>query len=284
MGILGEGGVILKNFKSIDWLKDNIDREDLIIFDVRHALDDENYGKEAYKKDHIPNAIFIPLEETLTGEVKEHGGRHPLPDMEEFAQNMNDFGLDDESIVVAYDQGNLAMAGRLWWMLRYIGFKEAYVLLGGYDTWESKNYPVNDHKPNIRKGNKLSVNIQEDLIIDMDDVKRTISKDNQILVDSRTSERYKGEVEPMDRIPGHIPGAINLPWTELVDDKFEPEEIKEHFKGLDDYDKLVVHCGSGITATANIMFMEEVDLQPVLYLGGYSDWVSYHENEVIKEN
>ena len=88
MGILGEGGVILKNFKSIDWLEDNIDREDLIIFDVRHALDDENYGKEAYKKDHIPNAIFIPLEETLTGEVKEHGGRHPLPNMKEFAEKM----------------------------------------------------------------------------------------------------------------------------------------------------------------------------------------------------
>ena len=281
MGILGEGGVILKNFKSIDWLKDNIDREDLIIFDVRHALDDENYGKEAYKKDHIPNAIFIPLEETLTGEVKEHGGRHPLPDMEGFAQNMNEFGLDDDSIVVAYDQGNLSIAGRLWWMLRYIGFKEVYVLLGGYEAWETENYPIDDHKPNIRKGNKLSVNIQEDLIIDMDDVKRTISKDNQILVDSRTSERYKGEVEPMDRIPGHIPGAINLPWTELVDDKFEPEEIKEHFKDLDIYDRLVVHCGSGITATVNIMFMEEIGLSPVLYLGGYSDWVSYHENEVI---
>lgn len=278
------GGRRMKNFKTVDWLKENFDRKDLIIFDVRYALDDEDYGKNAYKKDHIPKAIFIPLEETLTGEVKEHGGRHPLPNMEEFAKEMNELGLDDDSMAVVYDQGDLSMAGRLWWMLRYIGFKKVYVLLGGYEKWKSKDYPVNNHKPSIRKGNKLSVNIQKDLIADIDEVKETISNDKQVLVDSRTPERYKGEVEPMDRIPGHIPGAINLPWTELPKDEVDPEKIKEHFKGLKDYDKLVVHCGSGITATVNLMFMEEVDLSPVLYLGGYSDWVSYDENEVIKEN
>ena len=275
---------MMKNFKTIDWLKENLNREDLIIFDVRHALGHDDYGINAYNKDHIPNAIFISLEETLTGEVRQHGGRHPLPHMEEFAEKMNQLGVDDEAIVLVYDQGNLSMAGRLWWMLKYIGLKEVYVLLGGYDEWESNNYPVNDHKPNISKGKRLSLNIQKDLIAYIKDAKETIAKDNQVLVDSRTCERYKGQVEPIDKIPGHIPGAINLPWTDLANYEFDQEKLREYFKGLENYDKLMVHCGSGITASVNIMFMEEVGLSPVLYLGGYSDWISYPENEIIRES
>lgn len=275
----------MKNLVSVEWLNDNMDKENLVIFDARHVLGDESYGKIGYEKGHIPNAVFVPVEELLTGEIKEHGGRHPLPDMEEFTHHMNKLGADNESTIIVYDDGDIAMAGRLWWMLRYIGHKESYVLSGGYKAWISNHYPVSTHISEVRKGNKLTLNLQKSMIADINDAKRAILNDGQALIDSRTSDRYRGENEPIDRIPGHIPGAINLSWSDLskYDVDTDEAEIEEHFKSLLDYDKIIVHCGSGITGTVNILFMEEIGLSPALYVGGYSDWISYPENEVVTE-
>lgn len=275
----------MKNLVSVEWLKNNMDKENFVIFDVRHVLGDESYGLTEYQKGHIPNAIFVPVEELLTGKISEHGGRHPLPDMKEFSHNMNNLGVDDESTVVVYDDGDLSMAGRLWWMLKYIGHKETYVLSGGYKDWKSSDYPVNTNTATIRKAGKLSFNLQKNMIADISDVKNAILDKEQVLVDARTDERYRGIIEPIDKIPGHIPSSINFPWTDLV--KFNTDtdikEIKMHFKSLKDYDKIIVHCGSGITATVNILYMEEAGLKASLYVGGYSDWISYPENEVAKE-
>lgn len=267
----------MKNFRTIEWLNNNKDREDLVIFDVRNILGDDM---------HIPNAILIPTEEILSGELREHGGRNPLPDINEFAQNMNNFGVDDESTVIVYDEGNLSIAGRLWWMLRYIGFREVYVLLGGFKAWKSKDYPLSADMPKIRKGKELTVNLQSNMIADINDVKKIIMNDAHVLIDSRTPDRYRGENEPVDKIAGHIPGAINMPWTELSEfyrDDIDETEIKEHYKDIKDYDKVAVYCGSGVTATVNILFMEEVGLLPQLYVGSYSDWISYPDNEISIE-
>ena len=275
----------MKNLVSSEWLKNNIDKENLVIFDVRHVLGDKSYGKTEYEKGHIPNSIFVPVEELLTGEIKEHGGRHPLPQMQEFAQNMNKLGIDSKSIIVIYDDGDLSMAGRLWWMLRYIGHKESYVLLGGYKGWGSKDYPLNTNAPEMRKAGKLTLNLQENMISDINDVKKAILAEDQVLVDSRSDDRYRGKIEPIDRIAGHIPGAINLPWLDLSTYDLDTNiaEIKEHFKSVEDYNKIIVHCGSGITGTVNILFMEEANLSASLYVGGYSDWISYPENQVATE-
>lgn len=275
----------MKNLVSIEWLKNNMDKENLVILDVRHVLGDEDYGKEEYRKGHIPNAIFVPVEELLTGEIKSHGGRHPLPDMNEFTQNMNDLGVDDESTVVIYDDEDLAMAGRLWWMFRYIGFKESYVLQGGFEAWKSNNYPTSTDVPKIGVGNKLTLDLQENMIVDIHDVKKSLENDKHVVIDSRTADRYRGEVEPIDKIAGHIPGALNLSWKALskfnVD--FDESIVKEHFQSVADYEKIIVHCGSGITGTVNVLFMNEVGLSPALYVGGYSDWISYPENEVATD-
>lgn len=275
----------MKNMVTVDWLKNNLDKKKLVIFDVRHALDNDSYGMEEYKKGHIPNAIFIPFEEILAGDIGEHGGRHPLPDMKEFAYNMNKLGVDDESIVVAYDDGDLSMAGRLWFMLKYIGFQEAYVLLGGFKMWKSKNYPITTEVPEIVKGGDLSFNLQENMVADVEDVKKAINNKNQVIVDSRVAERYRGEIEPIDKVPGHIPSAVNFPWTDLARfyEDYDESKIKEHYKDLAGYDKIIVHCGSGITATVNLLFMEAAGLSPIFYVGGYSDWISYEDNEVVKE-
>lgn len=275
----------MKNLVSNEWLKNNIDKENLVIFDVRHVLGNDNYGKTEYEKSHILNAVFVPVEGLLTGEIMETGGRHPLPNMEEFAHNINKLGVDSNSIVVIYDDGDLSMAGRLWWMLRYIGHRESYVLSGGYKDWQSKDYPVSTNILEIRKADQLTLNLQENMIADINDVRKAILAEDQVLVDSRTNDRYRGEIEPIDRIPGHIPGAINLPWTDLSTFNTDTDiaKIKEHFKTVENYNKIIVHCGSGITGTVNILFMEEADLSAALYVGGYSDWISYPENKVITE-
>lgn len=273
----------MNSIVTVDWLKDNLDKKELIIFDVRHSSDDINYGIREYKKGHIENAIFIPFEELLTGKAGEHGGRHPLPDIEDFARKMNKLGLDDESLVVIYDDGDLPMAGRLWFMLRYIGFQKAYVLLGGFKEWKAKDYPITTEIPEIVEGGKLSINIQKNMVVDMEEVKKAINDKNQVIVDSRSAERYRGEVETVDKIGGHIPNAVNYPWTDLASfyEDLNISKIKEHFKAIKDYDRIIVYCGSGITATVNILFMELVGLSPVLYVGSYSDWISYEDNEVV---
>ena len=275
----------MKNIVSNEWLNNNMNKENLVIFDVRHVLGNDSYGKTEYEKGHIPNAVFVPVEGLLTGEIKETGGRHPLPNMEEFTDNINKLGLDSKSIVVVYDDGDLSMAGRLWWMLRYIGHRESYVLFGGYKDWESKDYPLSTNIPKVRKADKLILNLQENMIADINDVKKAILAEDQVLVDSRANDRYRGEIEPIDRIAGHIPCAINLPWTDLstFDSDTDIAEIKEHFKTVENYNKIIVHCGSGITGTVNILFMEEAGLSAALYVGGYSDWICYPENEVVTE-
>lgn len=273
------------NFISSNWLMKNIDNKKTLIFDVRYELGNEDYGLEEYKKGHIPGAIYIPMEEILTGEVKKHGGRHPLPKLDDFANNMNNYGVDDSKTIVVYDDGELAMAGRLWWMLKYIGKKEVFILRGGISRWKEKGYRLSVEETKISKGDKLSLNINDNMVADIQDVRKAIDDKEAVIVDSRTSDRYMGEVEPIDKIPGHIPTAVNYPWKELVENfsDLDLEKIETHYRELKDFKKTIIHCGSGITGTVNIMFMNEIGLQPVLYIGGYSDWVSYDENIIINE-
>ncbi|WP_422486910.1 sulfurtransferase [Gudongella sp. DL1XJH-153] len=275
----------MKNFITTKWLKENLDMENLLIFDVRYELGNESYGEEEYNKGHIKGAIFVPMEGLLTGTVREHGGRHPLPDMEEFARRINDLGVDDSKTVVIYDDGELAMAGRLWWMLKYIGKVEVFLLKGGIKEWKDKGYSLSLEKLDPSKGGELTLKIKNSMIADVGDVRQAIEKVDEVIVDSRTPDRYKGEIEPIDRIPGHIPTAVNYPWTELVENlgEIDTEKLAAHYSDLAQYKKIIVHCGSGITGTVNIMFMDEIGLEPVLYLGGYSDWISYDQNKIVDE-
>lgn len=273
----------MKNFVDINWLKNNSEEGNLVILDARADLQDSKEGERLYKKSHIVNAHFVSLEKTMTGEIKKHGGRHPLPDLEEFADKMRDLGIDNDSKVIIYDSGDLAMAGRLWWMLKYIGLDKVYILEGGFKEWEKMNYPITDEIPEVKSQGNLKVSINKDIFSDIEDVKKAMDSDKKVIVDSRAEDRYSGKVEPFDRIPGHIPEAVNYPWTKLVESNsfMNEEELEEYFKDIKDYDEIIVHCGSGITGTVNILFMEEIGLKPKLYLGGYSDWVSYLDNEVV---
>ncbi|MSU00489.1 sulfurtransferase [Tissierella pigra] len=273
----------MKNIISQEWLKDNISKEDLIILDTRAELNDPNYGLNEYEKGHIKGAHFVPMEEITTGELREHGGRHPLPDMNEFIENMKSFGIKDDSTVIIYDDGDLAMAGRLWWILKYSGKHQVYILEGGIKSWVENGMEVTTEIPKVKKSDILTLNLDSSMEVDIDYVKEAIGNKDVVIIDSRAYERYIGEVEPLDKIPGHIPNALNYPWMNLVENGLKSkEELEEYFKPLKDYREVIVHCGSGITGTVNLMFMEEIGLKPKFYVGGYSDWVSYGDNEVVE--
>lgn len=271
----------MKNFVSYKWLEESLYKDNMIILDARGELSDPLAGQELYDAGHIPNAQFVSLEEVMTGELSEHGGRHPLPDIDRFVEDMKELGIDDESTVIIYDDGSLSFAGRLFWLLKYIGKDDVKVLKDGYNGWVRSGGDISESSPFIDKSENLTVNINDKIKVEMEHVRNSISKDGVALVDSRDHVRYSGESEPLDKIPGRIPSAINYPYDELISEDFPSiDEIKEHYKELQDKDEVILYCGSGVSATVNFMLMEEAGLEPKLYPGSFSDWISYEENEV----
>lgn len=275
----------MKNLVSLEWLEKSMHNNSVAIFDVRYKLGNSIYGGEEYSKGHIPGAIFIAMEEMLTGPVEEHGGRNPLPDMETFRKSINDLGVDDDIDVVVYDDGEVGNAGRLWFMLRYLGKENVYILDGGIKEWIAKGNELDTRATKTIKRGLLSANYVSKMVADVEDIRRAIGNDKMAIIDSRPAERYKGEIEPTDRVPGHIPTSLNYPWKELVEIEvaWTKESLLEYYNDLIECEEIYVHCGSGISGTVNMVFLEEAGLKPKLYTGGYSDWVSYLENEVKKE-
>jgi thiosulfate/3-mercaptopyruvate sulfurtransferase len=275
----------MKNLVTSKWLAENLNREDIVIIDCRFELGDPAYGRSLYEKSHIKNAVFVDLEKDLTGKVMKHGGRHPLPDMNEFKKTMETLGVGDSSKVIVYDDGDLAGASRLWWMLKYIGKDHVYVLEGGLNDWVAMGFEGSNNVPdNIIAGN-LTLNIASEMVCDVNTVRASLHKDDTIIVDSRARERYLGLVEPIDNKAGHIPGSRNYFWQEIFNGEKlkDSEELRDLFSSLMNYEKIIIHCGSGITACPNILAMDEIGLKPVHYAGAWSDWVSYEENPVVIE-
>lgn len=277
----------MKNFiTQMDLVKNSSNDTNLLILDARAELADASAGFNSFKENHLKNAQFVSMEEIMTGKVGPHGGRHPLPDMNTFIETMKKLGMTDSSKVIIYDDGSLAMAGRLWWLLKYAGKNTVYVLEGGMNKWLENKLEVTDYVTEPVASESLRLTINSSLLVDIHNVKSAVHLPDTVIVDSRTYERYSGQIEPLDARPGHIPSAINYPWTDLIRDGklMNKEELEERFEPLQKYKEVIVHCGSGITGTVNILFMEEVGLNPKLYLGGYSDWVSYANNKVETKN
>lgn len=276
--------ITLKNFVGAKWLIDNKDDKDILILDARAELSDPLEGRRQYDEAHIKDAHFVSLEDTMTGEIEKHGGRHPLPDLNKFIEEMQGLGVSDRSKLIIYDDGNIAMAGRLWWIFKYIGKEEVYILEGGIGAFERMGGELSDRVPQVKKSGKLSLNPREDIRVDMEYLRENIDNEDLAIVDVRAHERYIGEVEPLDRIAGHIENALNYPWK----DSFEGgklmslEELEKKFQDLREYEELVVHCGSGITGTVTVLLLDELGIDSKLYPGGYSDWISYGENKVFK--
>lgn len=275
----------MTNLVSANWLKENLDNEKLVIVDCRFNLMDKQYGKRSYEEGHIKGAVRVDIETELSSEVKEHGGRHPLPNIEELKNTFENIGINNDSIIVAYDEGDLAGPSRLWWILKYLGHDKVYVLNGGINEFKEISEEITQEIKSIKKGD-FKVEVNEDMRVNMEYVKERLYKDNVAIIDSRENQRYKGEFEPVDKKAGHIPSALNYFWMDILNkdnDKLNiksKEELENHFETLKNYDEVIVYCGSGITACPNSLALSEAGVKHKIYCGSFSDWISYEENEV----
>lgn len=260
------------------WLKEHLHEPWLMVADCRYDLFDHELGSRSYGMAHIPGAFFLNMEKDLISEVQEHGGRHPLPNPADFTETMNRIGFTPAKVVIAYDNDGSG-AARLWWMLNYYGHSKVRILNGGYPLWEEMGYEVTKEIP---VGGNGDFHIAENRMIlaRMEDVRN--ARDTGDIVDSRIWDRYIGKFEPIDFKAGHIPGAINIPYTEAIEEKalFKNEdELKEIFSRSSSTP--IVYCGSGVTSCVSFVAMRIIGLDPRLYAGSFSDWISYSHNEVI---
>ena len=280
-------GAVIMNFTvNKEWLVKQLENPEVKIVDCRFELGKPEEGEQQYETSHIPGAFYFDLEKQLSSPVAKHGGRHPLPDIEQFRSEIENAGIDHTKKVVAYDSGEGQFASRFWWLLTYIGHENVYVLNEGFKGWIEAGYPTSKDVPKA-KAATFEVNLQKEMLASYEDVREIVrnKRNSPVLVDSRDEARYLGEVEPIDRVPGHIPGAINKFWAEGMEKgSFKAQaEQQKRFAELDKEEPIIVYCGSGVTATPNYMALKMAGYQNVkLYAGSYSDWVSYEENPVAK--
>ncbi|CAM4210222.1 sulfurtransferase [Deinococcus marmoris] len=267
--------------KSAEWLVAHLQDANLRVLDCRYALTDPLVGRIAYMEGHVPGASYADLETDLSGPVQENGagGRHPLPDPAALAQWLGSVGIGNGSVVVAYDDpstGQGFYAARAWWLLRWLGHTQVYVLDGGWPAYLEAGGAVDAADPEHAPAT-FNPDVQPGFVATAGDVQSRAP--DTLLIDSRAPARYRGETEPMDMKAGHIPGAVNRDWSGALD-------AAGHWQGgglqADRLDAgnapTIIYCGSGVSATPNLLARElaGVPLGPDnrLYGGSWSDWIS----------
>lgn len=254
----------------------------LRIIDTRFNLSKPDEGQQHYQQNHIPGAQYFHLDNDLSAPVQTHGGRHPLPDLNTFIQKLESAGISNGSHVVVYDDSAGMIAGRLWWMLKYLGHDNVQVLDGGLSAWIRAGYELSNDTPQFEKG-VFTADIQSDKLVDVAYVKEQLDNPDVLLIDARAAARYRGDVEPLDKQAGHIPSALNLPFEDnLKDGMYKPaEELAERYADAEEVEEIIVYCGSGVSATHNLIALAEAGYPHAkLYLGSWSDWSSYENNPV----
>jgi thiosulfate/3-mercaptopyruvate sulfurtransferase len=263
-----------------DWLHKHLADPQVVVVDCRFALQQPEQGQQLYRVSHIPGAHYLDLNQDLSSPVQQHGGRHPLPDLDNLGAKLSACGVQSEppSLVVAYDDSRFAFAARLWWLLRYLGHDSVALLDGGWSAWQAAGYPVDSEAPSIRSG-VFHPKLRSHLVVDIDYVKAHKDQDGVVLVDSREGDRYRGEREPIDPIAGHIPGAVNYPWQATSTEQgywHSPNHLADHWQAVQTAEKVIIYCGSGVTACVNLFALEIAGIQTgKLYAGSWSDWCSY---------
>ncbi len=249
-----------------------------VIADCRFDLSDPNAGQAAWRAGHVPGAIHVDLERHLSVPVTPQSGRHPLPSMEAFAATLSGLGIGNTTTVCAYDAGNGAYASRLWWMLRHAGHDAVRVLDGGFAAWVGEGRPVStvtDAPPRTR----FVAHPRGGMLVSAAGVADEIGAGG-LVVDVRGAERFRGEVEPLDTVAGHVPGAANLPFLENLgaDGRFRtPADIAELWRsrtGAAPGNAPTCMCGSGVTACQGLLALEVAGIRGGrLYAGSWSEWI-----------
>ena len=249
-----------------DWLHEHIGDGDVRVIDFRWYLKGRD-GRHEYLKGHIPGAVFVDLD-AVTG--KEGGGRHPLPTTSQFEAEMRRAGVRPATRVVVYDDAGASVAARLWFLLGYFGHQAQAVLDGGLAAW---GRPLETEPEDVDPGDFRAAEPDAGRVLHFDAVRGLRGRP---LIDARAGERYRGEKEPIDPKAGHIPGALNAPFTENLgpDGRFKSrEELRARYQELGAQGGAVFYCGSGVNATQHVLAMEIAGLANArLYAGSWSDW------------
>ncbi len=274
----------------------------LMIFDCSFDLMNPAAGEEQYRKAHIPGAVYANLDTNLSdqGVVDSDGtrqphpdaasdGRHPLPSREKFAMWLSSVGLTNEMQAVVYDRNGANYCGRLWWMLKWLGHEAVAVLDGGLQAWQAAGGEVTDREEPSHFQSNFKVGPELLPLATTRGVESRLGRPSQTLIDARATPRFRGEVEPLDPVAGHIPGALNRPSAQNLgpDGKFKPAaQLRAEFEQLlagRDPKTVVHHCGSGVSAVPNVIAMELAGLGPTgLYAGSWSEWCSDPNRPVEK--
>ena len=267
--------VLSRPLVSVEELAAHLADPDLVVADVRWVLGQPGEGRVKHDAGHIPGAIYLDTDVDLVG--LEGPGRHPLPDPAVFAQRLAALGIGDETFVVAYDDLGGWVAARLWWMLDDLGHSNVAVLDGGWQAWTAAGLPTDALEPEPpAKPSNLTLARAWRNVIDRDALKPKLG--SFVLLDARAGERYRGEIEPIDPVAGHIPTAKSAPTAGNIgpDMRFlEPEVLRARFENLGCFAPggTVTSCGSGVSACHNALAMRIAGLpDPILYPGSYSDW------------
>lgn len=267
----------------IDTLKSRLNDSRFVIVDCRFDLADPQAGRAAYLSSHIPGAVYAHLDDDLSGPPITNKGRHPMPTQEAMTALFTRLGIGEDKQVVCYDASGASICARLWWMLRYMGHDAVAVLDGGWSAWVNAKFPVcggEEHNASTRFHGQARV----DRLAEVSEI-----TDTPLLIDSRDPARYRGEVEPIDPVAGHIPGAINYFWKQNLDAQGQfraSEDLRQTFLAITgdvSPEAAVFYCGSGVTACHNVLAMVHAGLsQPRLYGGSWSEWCADPGRPVAK--
>jgi len=258
-----------------------------VIVDCRYNLADVDAGERAYRAAHIAGAQFMHMDRDLSGAKTGVNGRHPLPRIADIVATLSRTGIDDSKQVIAHDQNNGMWASRLWWLLQWLGHPAAAVLDGGLDRWISEGHLLTVEAPRVQPTTFIAR--QPTPTSSADEIMEHLDDGALTVIDARAPERYRGDVEPIDPVAGHIPGAVNRPYTTNLTAQgiFKPApQLRAEFQTLLDGSppESVVHqCGSGVTACHNVLAMSIADLPGSrLYPGSWSEWIAAPQRPIAR--
>jgi thiosulfate/3-mercaptopyruvate sulfurtransferase len=262
---------------------------EVLIVDCNFDLADPGKGEREFRLGHIPGAVYANLDHDLSDLSRQHEGlgRHPLPLASAFSTVLSRWGWRAGMPVVSYDAGSGALtAARLWWLLRLAGVRDVAVLDGGFAAWKKAGLPVEEGEPAARAATEVALRYDETQMLTDH---AALGDGAQQLLDARAAPRYRGDVEPLDRVGGHVPGALNRPFSDnLADDgRFKPAaQLRTEFSavlGATEPADVVHMCGSGVTACHNLLAMEHAGLHGSrLYAPSWSGWISDPSRPVAK--
>lgn len=271
---------------SVAELGSHLDDSDWLIFDCRFVAGHPELGRQKYLEGHIPGARHVDLDQDASSAVTQTSGRHPLPDPQQLRDKLRNWGVCQDSQIVVYDDAACSIAGRFWWVLRWLGHTKVAVLDGGFSQWVLSGHTLQSGEPPPPPPGDFDYACNDELWISTEQVEKSLGQADSVVIDARAPARYTGEKEGVDGEGGHIPTSVNYPLQDNLDEQgkfLPPEQLRSRFENLSG--RTCIHsCGSGVTACHNIIAMKIAGLDEdiKLYVGSWSEWIRSPERKRVQ--